>query len=560
MTQTEAGTCAWLANEVAVSHLVERESLDPVISTFQTNNPDADAHALAVHLVKVGLLTNFQASRLLEGEGRGLVLGPYVLTELLGQGSMGTVYKALGRADRKPYAVKVLPVHSRWNVRQARKKLQQFPVEPHPSVVPWLDVGTSAGLHYLVWPFVEGVTLPAAVERDGMLPPPWAAAIGVQIANALQWCERHQLWHGAIKPSNIMLGSDGKAKLLDFGVGVLLAGGDEQSISDTPTGTSGVAAIVDCTAPECVADPTMRSVRGDQYSLGCTLYYALTGRYPVADGAGMERIAAHQRETPPPVTALNPGVPPPLAAAIERLLRKDPVARYNHTDELIAALTPLARQSSVYLPPPAPSPGPVMLPKPGEITVTPVRATSSILAVASARLSSPGLAPPSSMSLPAIVPVTLPATPPRRLSGWERFRRRFRFWRTWAEPVACTLLAPGGLIPGREATIQVVLHHRHRAEQAKTLADWRGTQPLPDPLERGQAIGMHLGMPGVEVPKPQATIDWNGLSAATLFLVRLPEAWPSGRPVHGALTIGYDQTPVATLGFAIPVAAAQAVG
>src|SRR5205807_1704023 len=133
----DTGTCEWLLTEIVVSHLAERAALDPVVAEFRADNPYADATAVAEYLVKLGLLTTFQATRLLEGQGRGLVLGPYILVDVLGTGSIGTVYKALGRADRRPYAVKVLPVRSPWNVRQARKRLQQFPDEAHPAVVPW---------------------------------------------------------------------------------------------------------------------------------------------------------------------------------------------------------------------------------------------------------------------------------------------------------------------------------------------------------------------------------------------------------------------------------------
>src|SRR5262249_28666837 len=160
----DVGTCEWLAGEIVNSHLLERGVLDPVVTEFQTENPYADATALAEHLVRQGYLTAFQATRLLEAQGRGLVLGPYVLVDAVGSGSRGTVNKALGRADERAYAAKVLPVRSRWNVRQARKHLQAFPAEPHPAIVPFLDVGTSAGLHYLVWPFAEGETLEQAVR------------------------------------------------------------------------------------------------------------------------------------------------------------------------------------------------------------------------------------------------------------------------------------------------------------------------------------------------------------------------------------------------------------
>ena len=117
MTPNEVGSCEWLATEIAHSHLIDRADLDPVVDEFQAENPYADATALAEHLVRLGRLTAFQATRLLEGSGRGLVLGPYVLLDAVGTGSMGTVYRAAGRSDGQPYAVKVLPVRSQWNVR-----------------------------------------------------------------------------------------------------------------------------------------------------------------------------------------------------------------------------------------------------------------------------------------------------------------------------------------------------------------------------------------------------------------------------------------------------------
>jgi serine/threonine protein kinase len=574
MTPTETGTCEWLATEIGVSHLVERSDLDPVVAAFQADNPYADATALAEHLVKLGVLTTFQATRLLEGQSRGLVLGPYVLTDVIGAGSMGTVYKALGRADYKPYAVKVLPVRGPWNVRQARKKLQQFPAEAHPAVLPWLDVGTSAGLHYLVWPFAEGETLEAVVQRDGLLPPARAALIGVQLAKGMQWCERNNVWHGAIKPSNVMLDPDGQAKLLDVGIGVLLAGAEEESVVDTMAETSGLAAQVDCTAPECIIDPGKRSVQGDQYSLGCTLYYSLTGRYPFPDGTTSQKMLAHQREEPTPVTILNPGVPNALAAAIHRLLEKAPEARYNHTDELISALTPLARQSAVYVPPPA---APSFL-QPRDPKMTPTRPGASLLSVGSARLSVPALSPRASLpprpapderrpaapasdfrsvALTRLAPDVLPATPPLRLSIVERLRRRLLFWRKWTEPVACTLLTPGSLSPGETTTIQVVLHHSDRSAQAKTLPDWRGTQPVPHPLAKGESVGLHLRLQGVEVPKPLATIEWNGYSAAALFTVRVPVDWPANQVIQGSLLVGLDQRAIGKVDFTIQVPTSQ---
>ena len=447
-------------------------------------------------------------------------------------------------------------------------------------MLPWLDVGTSAGLHYLVWPFAEGETLETAVQRDGLLPPARAALIGVQLAQVLQWCERHQIWHGAIKPSNVMLSPDGQARLLDFGIGVLLAGAEEESMVNSMAESGGLAAQVDCTAPECIIEPEKRSVRGDQYSLGCTLYYGLTGRYPFPDGTTTEKMLSHQREQATPVSVLNPGVPNALAAAIERLMEKAPEARYNHTDELVAALSPLARQSAIYVPPPTTPP----FLQPRNARLTPARFSASLLSAASERLSSPELAPraaqpapppprPSSdessimpavlpardsrPSAPKISPETLPATPPPRLSLLERLKQKLLFWKSWTDPVACTLLTPSGMMPGETSNIQVVLHHSDRSAQARTLPDWRGTQDVPERLGRGESVGMQLRLQGVEVPKALATIEWNGYSAAALFTVRVPPDWPGGQPVQGSLIVGRHQRPIGTIDFTVRIAAAQ---
>src|SRR5207249_6289181 len=123
--------------------------------------------------------------RVLTNKAQGLVLGPYVLIEAIGSGSMGTVYKAVSRSDNRPYAVKVLPRRSMWNVRLARRQVRSFSQFSHPAVVPFVDVGTSGGQHYLVWPLAEGETLEARVQREGKLTPDAAATILSQVAQGL---------------------------------------------------------------------------------------------------------------------------------------------------------------------------------------------------------------------------------------------------------------------------------------------------------------------------------------------------------------------------------------
>src|SRR5213080_4512941 len=194
MAITELGACEWFVWDLRRSNLIDRGHLDQLINEFLKKQPTAEPPALAQFLVGQGILSHFQAERLLQGKTQGLVLGPYTLIDALGSGSMGTVYKALCKTDNKWYAVKVLPRRSMWNVRIARRKVRAFEQCPHPAVVPFVDVGTSGGMHYLAWPLVEGETLDKVGEREGKLGPGRAAQYGLQAAEGLEVCHQQGLF------------------------------------------------------------------------------------------------------------------------------------------------------------------------------------------------------------------------------------------------------------------------------------------------------------------------------------------------------------------------------
>jgi len=344
----DLGTAEWLVSELVRARLVERGQIEPIVAEFQEKQPYADANALADFLVRRRVITAFQAAKTLEGEARKLVLGPYLLVDTLGNGSMGAVYLGLGRADRQRYAVKVLPLRSLWNVRLARKQVRAFAeLAPHAGVLPFLDVGTAMGVHYLVWPFAEGQDLGRMVRDNGPLPFIEVARIGVQVAEILNHCQPRGLVHGLVKPSNVMLSSDNQVRLLDFGIGALLAENmdEEESLIDTISTANATAGILDCASPESIVDPTKRTATGDQYSLGCTLYYATTGRFPFLEGNAVEKMMAHQSLSPEAIPSLRQNVPPGLVSVIERLMSKRPEGRFGSFDELIDNLMPLTRGS-----------------------------------------------------------------------------------------------------------------------------------------------------------------------------------------------------------------------
>ncbi|QEL18928.1 serine/threonine protein kinase [Limnoglobus roseus] len=340
MVTNDLGACEWFVWDLRRSGLIDRGQLDQIVSDFLKRNPRAEAPALAEYMVQQGSLTAFQAERILNGKTQGLVLGPYILQDAIGQGSMGQVYKATSKNDTTTYAVKVLPRRSMWNVRLARRQVRSFGQFQHAAVLPFVDVGTAGGLHYLVWPMAEGQTLETLIQQNGRLPVNQAALIGMQVAQGLSIAHQNNLFHGLVKPSNIMLGGDGQARLLDFGIGSLLVENEGESLVDTMSTANTLTSGLDCASPESILEPTNRTPAGDQYSLGCILYNCLTGHPPFPEGSAVEKMMAHQTKEPDAIKDFNPDVPDAVVEVVRRLMAKKPEDRYAGLDEVVESLEP----------------------------------------------------------------------------------------------------------------------------------------------------------------------------------------------------------------------------
>ncbi len=416
MVTAELGACEWFVYELRRSNLIDRGQLDQLVGEFLKRTSLAEPAALAQHLISQGVLTPFQAERVLANKAAGLVFGPYVLTDALGSGSMGTVYKAVSKTDGKDYAIKVLPRRSMWNVRLARRQVRSFAQFSHAAVVPFVDVGTSGGAHYLVWPLVQGETLETVVGRAGRLTPEQTAQVGVQVASALSICHGQSLFHGLLKPSNIMVGADFQVAILDFGIGCLLAENEGESLVDTMSTSNTLTSGLDCASPESIMEPTNRTPAGDQYSLGCVLYYCITGRYPFSDGSAVEKMVAHQSKQPAAVKELAADAPDELIAVIERLMQKKPDDRFHGTDEVAERLMPVTAgrpvEGSFAASPPPVASAAAYAPRPGSF-VQPVapgsRPLSFILPPAAGLAGQSASNPPSASRKSAPL---LPPTPP----------------------------------------------------------------------------------------------------------------------------------------------------
>ena len=164
-------------------------------------------------------LSPFQVETLLSGKSQYLCFNQYAV-DAIGQGSMGTVYKAVDRNSGHEYAIKLLPRRSMWNVRIARRIIRAFETE-HPSVVAFRDVGTAGASHYLAWDLAHGEPLDDRVKRLTRLAPGVAALYGLHVAEGLDALHRQGVVHGLIKPSNSS--PTASRPHPDFGIGALLS-------------------------------------------------------------------------------------------------------------------------------------------------------------------------------------------------------------------------------------------------------------------------------------------------------------------------------------------------
>jgi serine/threonine-protein kinase len=464
MTTTDLGACEWFVWDLRRSNLIDRGQLDQIVGEYLNKHPGAEPPALAEFLVGRSILTRFQADRLLQGKTQGFVLGPFTLMDSLGQGSMGTVYKALSKTDHKWYAVKVLPRRSMWNVRLARRKVRQFEQCKHPAVVPFVDVGTAGGMHYLAWPMVEGETLERFVQQQGKLSPAQAVAYALQAAEGLEVCHSQGLFHGLLKPSNLMVGAEGQVRILDLGIGCLLAESEGESLVDTMSTANSVSSGLDCASPESILDPTNLTSIGDQYSLGCVLYFCLTGQYPFPEGTAVEKMMAHQTKQPQSLAGLRPDIPSELVSVIERLMQKAPADRFASTAEVLTALQPFAgampahgrqafrtgtlsgpRSGPVIADAPRPQSKPANLPAPGLPEVprppSPIERKPSAARASSHPDGSTAPIPPSSPILPKSSPAVAQRAPLRTGSSILLDQGQMRSWEERVGPIGIAVFA-----------------------------------------------------------------------------------------------------------------------
>src|SRR6266581_4304071 len=246
---------------------------------------------------------------------------------------MGVVYLARElRLDRR-VAIKLLPPERALQptarlrfLREARTAAQLS----HPGIVPIFAVHEVSDFVYFAMAYVDGDTLGRRVRQRGPLPHDTAARLLEEVARALAYAHDRGVVHRDVKPDNILLDlATGRALVSDFGIA--------RVGSDTTTGPQRVVGTAEFMSPEQVLGERV-DPRSDLYSLGVVGFFALSGELPFVGPNDMSVLARHVSEPPPPLASVAPGVPPRLAATIDRCLAKDPGARFLNGEALADAL------------------------------------------------------------------------------------------------------------------------------------------------------------------------------------------------------------------------------
>jgi eukaryotic-like serine/threonine-protein kinase len=295
----------------------------------------------ATTLIQQGVLTRYQADRLLEGRSRGFFFDEYKLLDLLGVGGMGWVYQAANTETGETVALKVLLEqykHDRGMLARFQQEARAGLRLDHPNIVRTHKLGSAGGSHYMIMDLVEGPSLLEVLLRKKRLPWGQACDFARQAALGLHHAHQAGLVHRDVKPQNLLIESTGRVKLLDFGLAMILEGegGDEFSMAMIFGHESvGTAAYM---APEQAEDSLSVDARADVYGLGCTLFASLTGDTPFPERSVADVQKAHRARTPRSVRELAPSVPDEVASIVAKMMAQDRDDRFASAGEVAEAL------------------------------------------------------------------------------------------------------------------------------------------------------------------------------------------------------------------------------
>lgn len=310
---------------------------------------------VADELIRRRRMTEYQSQQLRAGRTK-LNLGPYRITHWLGQGGMGQVFAGVHEIMGRRVAIKVLPLEkatdeSRQNfIREIRLQAKL----DCPYLVRAFDAGRDGNVHYLVTELVEGTDLRRLVRTEGRLSMQQSASIIAQAAAGLAYAHGSGLIHRDVKPANILVTHDGRAKVSDVGLAAWARGfghrleadhaddADETREATEDPRAGKIVGTADFLSPEQIRTPDQIGPASDIYALGCSLYYACTGKVPFPGGDTRDKCRRHLTETPWHPRKFAPELSDEFVDMIADMMEKDPARRVASAVEVVERLTPWA--------------------------------------------------------------------------------------------------------------------------------------------------------------------------------------------------------------------------
>jgi serine/threonine protein kinase len=354
-----------LRTAALASGLLSQQQLDDALGGLATERggsalatDEISDERLGQRLVDLGYLNRWQVEQLKEGRTK-FTLGPYRIVNAIGQGGMGHVFKAEHKLLGRVEAIKVLPKSKSTPeaVAAFQREIRAQAQLDHPNLVRVSYADYEGDTYFFVTEYVPGTDLRKLVRRNGPLEYPIAATIVSQAAEGLHYAHRRALVHRDVKPGNLLVTPDGRTKITDLGLAWFLM--DELEPAKPAGKTGSLVGTADYLAPETIRQPDKILPVSDVYSLGCTLYYAVTGKVPFPGGSTADKIRRHLDETPLNPLHFNPNLPEGFCDAIAAMMDKNPDTRTPTAAAVVELLRPWRDEGATkhFVEPQAPGSG-----------------------------------------------------------------------------------------------------------------------------------------------------------------------------------------------------------
>ena len=330
---------------LALSGLLSDEQMTIVRKQFSSTGgvpADVSTQEIMIWLLKRKLITPWHAEKLIQGRFRGFFLGEYKLLNRVARGGMSTIYAAEAKQSGEIHALKVLPLSKTGKASYLQRFQREATVTQrlnHPNIVRVFGIfsGTDgqAEVHFMAMELLQGRDLFEIVNADGPMACRKAVEFIRQAALGLEYAHNAGLVHRDIKPGNLFLSNDQTVRILDLG----LAQDFDSEENLTRDFNERVLGTADYLAPEQAADSHTVDIRADIYSLGCSLFFLLTGQPPFTEGTLVQRLIAHQTKMPPAVTEFRRDVPEELVQILLKMMAKNRNDRTSTAGEVAERLS-----------------------------------------------------------------------------------------------------------------------------------------------------------------------------------------------------------------------------